>query len=155
MRVTVPGLQCVAKTFGNRRARHKVAQTIIDEGLKAVQLDQVIQHWHGYVISVSAETFWAALGVVIGEGPDIYAEIYRRELTEADQPELVTGRYVEWKIGYRWDAKGTCRKFSEIRLIQVAPFTDNEKAEAEQWAAGWVDLFAEDVEPVTVQGAQQ
>ena len=70
--------------------------------------------------------------MVSGEGPDIFAKIYKRELTSADLAELAPNRFIEWKIGYRWDTLGVCRKFSEIRLIPMSPFMVEVLTETEQ-----------------------
>lgn len=107
-------------------------------------VDQVLQHWRGHVISVGPDTFWAALSVVTGEGPDLYAEIYTRELSAMDQTDLVPNHVLEWKIGYRRDAKGTCRKFSEIRLVRVGPWTAEDLQVSEADLAEVAALFETD-----------
>lgn len=122
----------------------KAAFTGMDMGSADGPITEIWQHWRGHVVSVEPETFWAALGVVAGVGPDIYAQIYTRALSAADQAELSAGRYVEWRIGTRCDAKGTRRTFSEIALVKREPWTAEEMAEAERFAEGWVGLFEED-----------
>lgn len=127
-------------------ARRKATRVVIPQPAKAVPADEIRQHWRGHVISVEPETFWVALSVVAGVGPDIYAQIYTRELSATDQAELSAGLYAEWRIGYRYDAKGTCRKFSEIELVKREPWTAEELAEAKRFAEEWVGLFERDEE---------
>lgn len=101
----------------------------------------VKQHWRGWVDDVDEETFCARLEVVVGEGQEIYACFDRLRLSEKDRTNLTLGRYIEWRIGYRTDEKGTTRKFSDLHLIYLPSFTAEEIEAAKAKAAEWMELF--------------
>ena len=127
----------VTQALNPRRVQRLVKQSL----QQVARPDEIRQHWRGYVVRVDEDTFLAALGVISGEGPDIYANIYKNQLTPFDLAHLVANHFLEWKIGGRYDTKGIYRNFSEIRLIYQPPFTAEERADALSFAASVKQLF--------------
>jgi hypothetical protein len=58
----------------------------------------IVQHWEGLVEEVCPETFWARLIPIIGEGPEVAAEIKIEEINEDELEFIKPGAIFDWVI---------------------------------------------------------
>lgn len=92
------------------------------------EIFRVLQKWEGFVVEVQSETFLARLVPIKGEGPDQEAEIYIREVQEADIELIKPGAVFYWTIGYHDKPSGRVR--SSIIKFRRQPIWTNRDLEA-------------------------
>jgi hypothetical protein len=115
---------------------------ILPPSPNAQEYFNVQQKWEGYVIDVGTETFLAKLIPIIGEGPQVKAEIYLEEVDEEDLGLVKPGAVFYWSIGYLQKPSGTY-KASLIRFRRLPHFTNSEIESARAEAHKLLDLFNE------------
>ena len=84
-----------------------------------------LQKWEGYVIEVGSDTFRARLIPIVGEGPDLEAEIYLEEVDLNDRVLIEPGSVFYWSIGYLDGPSGRARH-SVIRFRRLPARTKRE-----------------------------
>lgn len=100
----------------------------------------VQQKWEGYVLDVGEDTFSARLVRIIGEGPDLAAEIDLEEVDPQDRALLQPGATFYWSIGFLKKPSGHYRA-SLIRFRRLPPLTKPELEAAREKAAQLMTLF--------------
>lgn len=93
-------------------------------------MEKLLQHWEGYVIEISKDTFTARLCPIFGEGGDLEADIYKKYIP-ADH-ELEIGEIFDWKIGYKDE-----KEFSRIEFRPPEYWTQEQIDHANEQAKVW------------------
>jgi len=87
----------------------------------------IVQQWEGYVVSLEQETFWAVLTPIVGEGPEVNAEIKNEEVEPDSRDWIEPGQVFYWTIGYATEEDKKIEKgTSVIRFLKPEPFTQEE-----------------------------
>ena len=84
-----------------------------------------LQKWKGYVTEVGQDTFHARLIPLLGEGPDLHAEIWIEEMEEEDRAFIEPGAIFYWSIGYL-DRPSGRQRTSIIRFQRLPTWTKRE-----------------------------
>lgn len=100
----------------------------------------VRQKWEGYVLEVKNGAFIARLVPIVGQGPDLEAEISFEEIDPTDMRFLEPGSVFYWSIGYLIRPSGVYRT-SLIRFRRLPPLTERELESAKVKAVEVMKLF--------------
>jgi len=96
----------------------------------------VIQKWEGYVLEVGQDVFLARLVRIVGEGPELEAEIYLEDVEPPDRSLVKPGAVFYWSIGYLIKPSGNRCRASLIRFRRLPPWDEADlkaaRAEADE-----------------------